>query len=122
MRLPFRLILAILCLNMGFYVVSQVCPLPSSAVTLTPSDISGEFDPGSDELNPPSPGPLDWLWYIVWGVPKFIECILCVFVGFPWFLASIGAPLVITGPITAILGFIWVVFIWELWTGRRVID
>jgi len=108
---------------MAFYIVGQITDYPAFAITLSPDEISADFNPSSDAWAPPAPtgiGIVDFLWYVVWGLGKLIEMIIWGFAGFPIFLISIGAPTVLVIPITAIIGFLNVLFIIEFASGRQI--
>jgi len=118
MRLTFNILLAILCLNLGFYMANQLAPMPNSEViAITPTEINQTF-----AEKQPSVGaqPAGWIDTFISGATFLIDTLKGIILGFPEFLYNIGVPPIIYMPIYAIFMFIWGIFLYEIITGRDV--
>ncbi len=118
MKIAFRIVMFILCLNIASTIISSAGLLPEGSPMgggysgVTYSQIEGFMTMESTNTFYDYARGMATLWSLVSGVVA----------GFPTMLINLGAPSLLVGGVYTLFLFIWGVFVFELWTGREVTE
>jgi hypothetical protein len=121
-KFVFMGLIAILCINMGIYIVEEAGLIPgfSYEPNLTPDAVKDKVD--IDKTIKPDPGVLT-AFYDIWGGMNKLKVLTSTMVaGVPILMEKFGVPTYIKWSIDAIYFFMFGVFFLEIVTGRDFMD
>jgi len=122
MKLAWRLLFFVLCLNMGTWMVSQILGFGMGVTQTDVEQFEDAFDPDAivDTWNWPGTGSL--IGDIGSGLRFFWGMCGNLILGFPLLLNSMGVPTIIVSAIGVLWTFIWASFIIDFISGRRMMS
>lgn len=120
MKMTFRALLFVLCLNLSVLIVEA---------TMGPLSIPTTLDTGQAIESMNATEVVDsWSWTedqglygdVQFGLLTFWNTAKTIVMGFPTLLSTAGVPSILSSSLTVIWSFIWVTFVVEVLTGRNI--